>query len=823
MKIIFNLALICLLLCSTLFARFSYANERELASDGELAMLGIDPGFQCNYLATIIVRTKSADYFDLSPLELEKLMNTARAILSFECNTIRTIELRGITDDTVVFTAKASIDDNWYITTEPPPLEAIALVSQLYEPSFFYLGAMIGNGIGYLDLSGIENSYQFNVYMREMERIGSVLDGDVEQFKEYIISSGARFSSYDLALENYQNILKSVQKLKPEFYDAYKSVFDNEIETLQESFWSSKLFAILDNFDKTTEEVIVEANNFANSSYTDGFKDFVDKNTRSWLAEESSFYIEELDDASLFEVGLAAEFISSLPVDQRLRHLPTTTSTIDEMSKTALVSIASEIDKVYELATQVIDETNISYDDVNTALETGFSLAQEFDDAGFPDHANAVISHTLARIDIGLKEDLQAYKRTLSTLEFNAETAALIQQQALDFESLSGDFGVFKDYMLIAEQTLDSRKQEICDSAMLDAGIAPSAFEKRIVVAEQSLTLKELNCAIYENGFSISGFEDGLLSTTAKLRITDVDGANSVFELKGKGFIDFQDFVIVSQLAPKKKRITSSEWRDYIANITLPPASGKPDANGVRECDRLASDSYDPKQLANGVDFDSEDVSFEDLDRALDACIAAIENDADDARQQFLLGRLLWLAGEQEQAKAFIDLAAQQNYSPAYYYQAEILLGTSEDPDAFIDALHLYQKAGNGGYAPGNKMVRELNPDGLDFFKEIPPPTERELFAGLTNKGGSATAFGFTKTEVIVSVDIRECFQISATDFSCEYKPKLKCGMSSQGWGNSSAHTQLMSWAMQTDCNAIMEQFKTFRKVGEGEWRQIAN
>lgn len=823
MKQICDVICICLLLSGFVGSSIARAYERELASDGDLATLGIDSNFQCNHLALIVVRTKSAAYFDLSPLELERLMNTARAILSFECNSIRNVELRGITDGTVVFTAKASIDDDWYITTEPPPLEAIALVSQLYEPNFFYLGAIFRNGQGYLGLTGIESSYQFDVYMKEMARIGSVVDGDIQKFREYIVSSGARFSTYELALENYQNILKSVQKLKPEYYDAYKSAFDTEIGTLQESFWSNKLFAILENFDKTTGQVIIDADNFANSSNTNDFKSFVDKNTEIWLTEESSFYIEDLNDASLFEVGLAAGFISSLPVDERLRNLPTTKLKIDEISKVALASIADSIDKMYELATQIIDETTIEYDDVNTVLETGFSLAQEFDDAGFSDHANSLISYTLARIDSGLKEGLPVYKRMLSELVFDTETAALIQQQALDFEILSDDFIGFKDYLLAAEQTLNSKQQKICDSIMYEAGISENNFEKRIIVGEQSLTLQELNCAIYQNGFSVSAFNTGLLATTATLTITNTEGVNSVFELNGKGFINAEDFAIVRQLEPSEKQVPPSEWEDYIAKITLPPASGKPDENGVRECDRLASDPHDPKKLANGVNFDGDNVLVEDFDRALDACIAAIENAPDDARQQYLLGRILWLVGEQEQAKEFIEMAVQQNYGPAFYYQAEILLATSEDPDAFIDALNLYQKAGESGYIPGKNMVRELNPEGLDFFKEIPPPTENELFAGLANKGGSTSVFGFTRTEVIVAVDIHECFQISATDFSCEYKPKLKCGMSAQGWGNTSVHNRLMSWAMQADCDSIMEQFDTFRKVGEGQWRQISD
>lgn len=134
----------------------------------------------------------------------------------------------------------------------------------------------------------------------------------------------------------------------------------------------------------------------------------------------------------------------------------------------------------------------------------------------------------------------------------------------------------------------------------------------------------------------------------------------------------------------------------------------------------MAADPHDANKLASGVDFESEDIDPDKFERALDACIAAVENASDDTRQQYQLGRLLWYAGDQESAEEFLNTAADSGYAPALYYKAEILLGTSDDPDAFIDALDLYEKASNAGYERGNAMVKELNPEGLDFFKEIP-------------------------------------------------------------------------------------------------------
>lgn len=154
------------------------------------------------------------------------------------------------------------------------------------------------------------------------------------------------------------------------------------------------------------------------------------------------------------------------------------------------------------------------------------------------------------------------------------------------------------------------------------------------------------------------------------------------------------------------------------------------------------------------------------------------------------------------------------------YYQAEMLLGTSDDPDVFIDALNMFETSGKGGYSRGSAMAKELNPDGIDFFKEIPPPTSKEILGALSKTHASQTIFGITSYASIVDIKIKDCFQISATDFSCEYRKIMECGM--RGMGNDPM-LRFMSWAQQKDCDTTQFTFDTFRKLGDRQWKELSN
>lgn len=40
------------------------------------------------------------------------------------------------------------------------------------------------------------------------------------------------------------------------------------------------------------------------------------------------------------------------------------------------------------------------------------------------------------------------------------------------------------------------------------------------------------------------------------------------------------------------------------------------------------------------------------------------------------------------------------------------------------------------------------------------------------------------------------------------------------GWGNDPV-IRMMSWAIQKDCDSTQYTFDSFRKLGEGEWKEL--
>ncbi|MBX3630243.1 MAG: hypothetical protein KF908_10115, partial [Nitrosomonas sp.] len=423
---------------------------------------------------------------------------------------------------------------------------------------------------------------------------------------------------------------------------------------------------------------------------------------------------------------------------------------------------------------------------------------------------------TVSHIDNVLKNGLQNYRNKLGTLELTSDTVAALQEQASAFDELSAEFAGFAAYKDAVEDTLDVNKGSICEGILKDAGARPQDYKKYIYLGNDKITLTMLACDLFENQHDVTEFKGTQKKGVYVLSIDEADGEQGRFILQED---NERDLHVKARFEDKAVPISKDQWQDYITKLIEPPPSGTADASGVRECDRLAADPYDPKKLAAGIDFNKGEFDPDMFDRALDACIAAVENDPEDARQLFQLGRLLWYMGDQETAGEYIKLASAANYAPALYYQAEMLLGTSDDPDAFIDALDMYEASGKGGYSRGNAMVKELNPDGIDFFKEIPPPTGKEILGGLAVTGDSQTVFGVTRYERVVDVHVKDCFQISATDFSCEYQVVLECGMRSNRQNDIAA--QILSWAHQKDCDTVMPNFDTFRKIGDGKWKEL--
>ncbi|MFD2644454.1 hypothetical protein [Pseudomonas japonica] len=690
--------------------------ERELASKGADVRLAIDSAFKCGPKADIKIITASAAYFDQGAQTVQQLVNTASAMLGFECPQMSHLAFTGLTDSVVVFEAEAKKQQKWALQTGPAPLEALALFFSLYQPDFFHLGSAQQKLQSYRKVTGIETSYQYEALDEQIKRLSSIIDGDTEKLRAYLQGQGGKFQNFESALSHYQDVLTTIKRYVPAQYEAYNAVFTEEASRLKDHYWSSRVAVLFDS-EKPLKDIIANAVAMANAAPSGEFKQYMDSQLAAWIGEETTLIQEDINDAPLDEAAWAAGYLAELPSSQDVQALPQTAALIASSKAALPARVAQRIETLQALAVEVIKESGASYADVDTILETGFSLAGEFEESGFADAGHSLLAAMVSHIEQVLSAGLEQYKQDLTALELTDENASALQEQAVSFQELSTQFAGFAAYQKAAEDRLRA------------------------------------------------------------------DGSD-------------------------------------VAERAAPAHSGEPDGQGIRACDRVAADSHDPQKLAAGIDFETADIAGFDVDEALDACIAAVENDPSDTRQQFQLGRLLWFTGDQESARDYIELAASKGYAAAVYLRAEMLLATSDDPDAFVDALNLYKASGEAGYAKGLVMVKELNPNGIDFYKDIPPPTPQEIVQALPVRDASYGILGVTTSIRVVDAKVKECFQTSATEFFCEYMVVAECGTS--GSMGEDQMIQFMNQMMKFACDNSMEYtFSKFRKVGSKKWQQI--
>lgn len=796
------------------------AQERELAvSESRDVILTINSRFRCSSVAEVKITTPSAAYFDQGQEVVKKLSDTARAMLGFECPKVEKIEFVGITDGTEVYRADAQKKHKWALETYPPPLESAALFYSTLEPDFHYLPAFAISLENYIDVNGMTETYQYESYQEQLTRIFSIVDGDIEIFKAFIKKSWEQRSNIENIMPYYDAIIKAISTHAPDQFAAYNKAY-------METFSALALPALIEENQFNVERILAASTKLIDKVASKEFQGLAEHHLEDWIKEEVAYYKDILSEAPLYEVTLAADFLASFPErPEDIKYLGHVKTPLQTIPKELMPLITQRVQALETLATDVIKESGESYSDAEIMFDTGFSLAQEFEEAGFHDESIRIRVATFDSIDELLKSNFAEYKKELKYLEFKEERVGTLEKSVLAFKELSSEFKGFAAYQKVTEEVLQDIKKISCEKLLKETGIRFKDYGQLIDVGDKREPLKflDLACKLNEQKHRVVEFSKKG-SGSFSMGIEDGNGAIDRFLLEPENNV----LRAVKRLGSKKESpITPTEWQAHIISLIFPP-TGIPDESGLRESDILAADPHDPKKLTKGVNFDSEDYNPENFNRALDACIAAVDNAPDDPRQKFQLGRVLWYVGETETANEYLKLAADANYPAALYYRAEILLSNSgDDNNAFIDALDMYERAGKMGYKPGSAMVKELNPDGIAFFKEIPPPTGRELILILKKRRNYKQAgellglLGAQVNMTIKNVRIIDSFQIAERTFSCEYKEILDCGMRSTGLfvKENDPLVGLMSKAFQYDCNNVGSSFGIFRKQKDGVWR----
>lgn len=142
-------------------------------------------------------------------------------------------------------------------------------------------------------------------------------------------------------------------------------------------------------------------------------------------------------------------------------------------------------------------------------------------------------------------------------------------------------------------------------------------------------------------------------------------------------------------------------------------------SNSIRyPCDIYAAHPKDKGKPYYIPGFSDNELSS-NLDAALEACISGLENDPDNTRFTFQLGRGLYLSEVYDEARTYLEQAASKNYAPAIFYLALMQMDNQGGLSGGIDkAITVFEQAANGGFGPAYVFVQDYRKNLANMKRE---------------------------------------------------------------------------------------------------------
>jgi tetratricopeptide (TPR) repeat protein len=310
------------------------------------------------------------------------------------------------------------------------------------------------------------------------------------------------------------------------------------------------------------------------------------------------------------------------------------------------------------------------------------------------------------------------FSRRLDALPPDPAVAEGLREEAALFSSRAEVIPAFERYQTSALQTASALDQKWCDLTFSEAGLKRADSDLQIFDGEGGMSLREIVCAATRKGHTVSGKRHGLFSGNVSLNIKDPSGEEIPVTLEEERTRSGDKILVGTSIG--ESSISREDWAAYVQALSEPQVSGLPDGNGVTDCDRLASDPDDPQSIARGIN--SADI---ELERALEACVLALEFDPENPRLQYQLGRALYLAGDEEPAIELFDLADKSGYVMASYQLGEMLFLQGLDDAELLDAAHeYYASAAEGGYEAAKESIAQVQ----EMLSLLRPSFTKEMF-----------------------------------------------------------------------------------------------
>ncbi len=724
------------------------------------AKITVSKNWKCRSRVSVTVETADASFFETRLNDLGMLHGAALSALASGCASLSQLTLTGETTSVDVIKGTSKKSDGWVLRLEQPDLTKKAQDLPSRIKSFDDLAEMVEIFAPYRSVPGIDRTSGYALFAQNSGAAVQSLLSDPARFDTFV-ETATLSKNEKKTSERITAALNIVQLYDPQAAGR----LSQRVLQLRNAALRAAALRVVERStagDAPIKAALTDTHAHLKAKKPDAATlAEIDASLAAWI--EGRVLTHEQANGGLYLDNARAhmDFVQTVSASNIDGLLPVTQTAV-ETTRFWFEALSENLlaDNLAE-AKAMIEASGTTYQEIDLILETGLALHEEFRSYGFEAEANELLELAKSRIETAIETGLQTYKNQLSAETMTLERVAYYKGEADLFYALAQDYPGFGAYVDTIEEGVERGQLQAC---AVVANSIESGSNRRsvIVVGGQSFPLKSLVCALYNNGHL--------------LRDVSIDrgGRDGVITLLENN-LDEVSFDITSSGEENAFWGVSDAWDVEMGALVIPPPSGKPDRSGVTECDLLAGDPNDKTLRSRGVVL--EDVSADyDFDRAVEACIAAVEHDPDATRQVYQLARVLDFLGDAESAAHYAQVAAGRKYAPALHLQAFSILTNRDDDDAFFDAVDLLKVSTSLGYGPSKAELTALMPPGVELFRERPPPSDTEILDAVGRKRCESNIFA-KACSTRTGVAKKSCFQTSENVFSCELVLYHRCSV----------------------------------------------
>jgi hypothetical protein len=693
----------CIYSSLLLFAGGLNAKQRLLVSADD-ADAYVSERQRCGETMSVRIVTSDSDYFVGQTVALQKLVAGAAAVLGFECGELETLEVRGIVNKDLYLLAEARKSEGWK-TRERYNFAQIILDLEAFQPEAGNLSQLSKKVAKAKKLAGSERTPLPALLSKY--RIAWAEDLQTA-YLSWLASP-----SQSGTISGWQML----QERRASFTRAYSDLFGvggltDELNEIYESAESTWVYHYVDALSQSYVERLATENAWEHIETEDGY---LPSSLPAPLRNNHRILAKLEERAAVVFRGLLNERLAELVVRndfrQRLENIESSWDGLAELARLAgpfngtdlesasdyrdMAKQAYEerLDFLVDTAQERLQMTSGRYEDIPGFIRASMAEIERFIALGNDRIAETLVASIRSQANEVAKSDFPAYRDRVDALPAVAASVDALLADAYAYREqtdLVPAFGQYSDY---ASSRVGPLREDVKADAIAAAALSETEAKTSVIGESLQVNIKDLVGEAALNGWQLVQLEfvrpDGrAIQSGPFAKVGWVLGPR---QLKALQFRQNGESVQTLHLGPHesgtgkmtllateqegqktfiKKEERDAALRAYIA----PPVTGFPDEKGVFDVDRLASDPDDPRRVAPGVSIEALD-----FERAVEAASKAYEVASENARVNYLFGRLLFLAGQMDTAEALLQLAHEKGYGSASLLLAEMRMSGLEE------------------------------------------------------------------------------------------------------------------------------------------------